>query len=168
MIVGRVEQAQSFCQKNGRYILHSLVRQVSNQDIYRPPSTLSLLFFLFSFGLFSFSFLFWCYYIQSKLILSNSKVQELEQIKYIIIYFLFCWCKHLLVIWFTCMVNMVDIGKYWKIINEMTNEVWRISNLCFFQFYIKRALIGFATEDTEASYIRCISTKSDPLLRSIW
>ena len=60
-----------------------------------------------------------------------------------------------------------NIGKYWKIINEMTNEVWRISNLCFFQFYMKRALIGFATEDTEASYIRCISTKSDPLLRSI-
>ena len=83
-------------------------------------------------------------------------------------FFYICWCKHLLVIWFTCMVNMVDIGKYWKIINEMTNEVWRISNLCFFQFYMKRALIGFATEDTEASYIRCISTKSDPLLRSIW
>ena len=151
MIVGRVEQAQSFCQKNGRYILHSLVRQVSNQDIYRPPSTLSLLFFLFSFGLFSF-FLFSFGVITSR----HLNV------------FYICWCKHLLVIWFTCMVNMVDIGKYWKIINEMTNEVWRISNLCFFQFYMKRALIGFATEDTEASYIRCISTKRDPLLRSTW
>ena len=158
MIVGRVEQAQSFCQKNGRYILHSLVRQVSNQDIYRPPSTLSLLFF--------FSLLVLLYPNQINSFQFQSPGNRKNQVHLSIFYI--CWCKHLLVIWFTCMVNMVDIGKYWKIINEMTNEVWRISNLCFFQFYMKRALIGFATEDTEASYIRCISTKSDPLLRSIW
>ena len=46
-------------------------------------------FFLFSFGLFSFSFLFWCYNIQTKLNLSNSEVQEIEQIKYIWIFFIF-------------------------------------------------------------------------------
>ena len=168
MIVGRVEQAQSFCQKNGRYILHSLVRQVSNQDIYRPPSTLSLPFFSFLFWsfFFFFSLLVLLHPNQIKSVQFRSPGNRTNQIHLNIFYI--CWCKHLLVIWFTCMVNMVDIGKYWKIINEMTNEVWRISNLCFFQFYMKRALIGFATEDTEASYIRCISTKSDPLLRSIW